>query len=209
MSLRQIDLQIKIASLAEESRIIRRKERAMKSEAQVLRWKAWAKEKGIVVVPGNMPEDLKQECARRSKPNFERQIKAGKPFCAIDCMANTARKAIRKWLKSGFSKEQILAMPGVQRSLRYTAKLDNLHFHRTYIVRNESRASQLAYAFLRGRTYAKTEDKAKSRPNWYNVYKIAERFSEEDKRAVAQRFEQWKQEANAVIGLRAKAATIH
>lgn len=47
-----------------------------------------------------------------------------------------------------------------------------LHTHRVHDVRNEARSSQLAYAFLRGKTYAETE-KAKE-GNTPNIRRIAE-----------------------------------
>lgn len=197
---RLIDLQIKIASLSAESRIIREKENALKHKAHVMRGRAIAGHKGIKIGPNEtMPDDLAEEATRRVKPNWYRLIKQDEWQKADEALFKTTRKAIRKWLRGGLTKEEILALPGVQRSLQYSAKLDNLAQHRKHVVRPESRHSQLAYAFLRGRAYSKTEDKAQSAPNWDYIQRVAERFSNEDKRIVAQRLEQWIQEARLLI----------
>ena len=58
-----------------------------------------------------------------------------------------------------------------------------LRAHRTWDVRNEARAAQLAYAFLRGRSYAATEPTGKdngarqsSAIDWQRVTKIAAKY---------------------------------
>lgn len=197
---RLIDLQIKIASLSAESRIIRDKEHDLKFKAYLLRDKSIATHKGLKVGPTvEMPDDLAELCVARVKQNCERLFKERQCAKAETALITTTRKTIRKWLRAGLTKEEILALPGVQKSLQYTAKLDNLVQHRKHVVRPESRHSQLAYAFLRGRAYHKTEDKAQSAPNWDYIQRVAERFSNEDKRIVAQRFEQWIQEAKLLI----------
>lgn len=204
MKSRQIDLQIKIASLAHEARIIRAKEQSLKYEAFKLRNKAIAAHKQIQIGPSvEMPADLLELCQSRVKPQQERLAREGEFGERADAaLYTTARKAIRKWLRDGLTKEQILALPGVQKSLQYSAKVENLHRHRTYTVRHEARHSQLAYAFLRGKAYSQTEDKASSYPNWDRVQELAVRFSEDDKRIVAQKFEQWRQEAYALLHTR-------
>lgn len=197
---RLIDLQIKIASLTAQSRIIRDKENDLKFKAYLLRSKSIATHKGLKVGPTvEMPDDLAELCVARVKQNCERLFKEKQYAKAETALITTTRKTIRKWLRAGLTKEQILAMPGVQKALQYSAKLDDLHKHRTQTVRPESRHSQLAYAFLRGKAYSRTEDKAKNLPNWDYVQRIAERFSGEDKRVIAQRFEQWRQEAALVL----------
>lgn len=45
----------------------------------------------------------------------------------------------------------------------YRKEYFGLHNHRTYEVRNESRASQLAYAFIQGYPYNRVEDPTKTR----------------------------------------------
>lgn len=197
---RKTDLRIKIISLADEARTIRRYENKANYEAFKLRSKSLVSAKYGGPLP-DMPEELQNELGRRVTPAAERAYDAGERGMqrAQELGNRVAKKVIRKFIRDGFSKEQILAMPGVAKSLRYTAKAADLRQHRTGIVRHESRHSQLAYAFLRGKPYCKTEDKACSYPNWDKVQKIAQRFSEEDSRVVAQRFEQWRQEAHTLI----------
>jgi len=62
-------------------------------------------------------------------------------------------------------------------------------------LRVESRCSQLAYGFLRGRKYHQMEDVAYSAPDWSRIENIAKRFSQDDPRLVIQSFAEWKDEA--------------
>lgn len=195
MQFKRDELQIKIGSLADESRLIRRKEQTLKYKAFRRRTDAIVAKQGITGANG-MPPELASELERRARPMLDRAN--GNP-AILPAMDKVARKVIRKHIRAGLSKEEILALPGVQASLRYEPRIISLHTHRTHKVRHESRHAQLAYAFLRGRDYAKTEDKPISFPNWDKVEAIAKRFSQEDERHLAQRFEQWAQEGSCFI----------
>jgi hypothetical protein len=186
MHFRRDDLQIKIGSLADEARRIRQKEETLKYRAFRRRTDAIVKAKGIDD-KAPMPDDLREEMKRRSMPLVANKA----PEAIAPKIERVCRKAIRKWLRHGMTKEEILALPGVQASLRFEPRIVNLHMHRKGVVRHEARHSQLAYAFLRNRPYAKTEDKANSHPNWLKVSDIAKRFSNEDERHVMQRFAEW------------------
>lgn len=200
MKTRLIDLQIKISSLAAEAQIIRKKEKSLTHHAYVGTYKAIASHKQIVTgAKVEPPPELQAELERRFNPKLEEMVKAQEFHNIEPTMYRIAKKVIRKWLKAGLSKEEILALPGVQKALQYSAKVQDLHHHRTQIVRKESRHSQLAYAFLRGKEYHETEDTAFNLPNWEKVQEIAQRFSGEDKRITAQRFEQWRQGAHNLI----------
>ena len=74
--------------------------------------------------------------------------------------------------------------PGAERA--------GLWMHRTKGIRYEARCSQLAYGFLRGRAYRQMERSCHKSPDWERVKNIAERFSAEDKRVIAQRFAEWR-----------------
>ena len=52
----------------------------------------------------------------------------------------------------------------------------DLHLHRTGIVRNAARHNLLAYGYLRGVPYRAMEAKCAEPPNWLQVRKIVERF---------------------------------
>lgn len=95
-------------------------------------------------------------------------------------------RAKTKWFK------EVDAPDTAQYSDDHLAKYQSLRAHRILDVRKEARASQLAYGFLRGRDYKQMEQKCYTEPNWSKVQDIAERFSGEDKRIVAQRFAAWK-----------------
>lgn len=144
------------------------------------------------------PKEWEEEIMRRIKQPLE----DGKPHklnTVLSTIDRVSRKVIRKHLRAGLTKEEILALPGVQASLKAMPQIASLHRHRTIQVRHEARHAQLALAFLRQRDYSKTEDKSKSYPAWEKIIEIAKRFTKEDSRNLAQRFEQWKQEGAEFI----------
>jgi hypothetical protein len=197
MKFKHLELQIKIGSLAEESRLIRRKELSEMDKAFKITADALIKRKGIDPSQG-CPVDLQAELDRRIQPLGQRndhRTAMGK----MRQGANVAKKVIRKYFRDGLTREEILALPHVKHSLKHEANVATLHRHRKGLVRHEARHSQLALAFLRERAYSKTEDKPSSYPNWEKVVQIAQRFSAEDKRNLNQKFEQWRQEAQAFI----------
>lgn len=74
--------------------------------------------------------------------------------------------------------------------------------HRVIDVRREARATQLAYGFLRGRSYRQLENKCRSEhppfdragPNWSRVEKMILKYGpDKDPRSVRQNLEFWKQ----------------
>ena len=68
----------------------------------------------------------------------------------------------------------------------------NLHNHRVVDVRREARASQLAYAYMRGTAYLRVEQTCKREPNWERVENVAKRFIGSDFDQDA--FEAWRKE---------------
>lgn len=78
----------------------------------------------------------------------------------------------------------------------------SLHDHRKGIVRSTARASQLAYAFLRGKDYLKVEGTALSQPDWSAVGGMVERFGVGTAAERAERtavFQQWKKTAQMQV----------
>lgn len=53
-----------------------------------------------------------------------------------------------------------------------------LREHRLRDVRPEARAAQIAYAFIRGKSYAATESGAKTEPNWKRAGEIALKYGD-------------------------------
>lgn len=70
-----------------------------------------------------------------------------------------------------------------------------LRHHRTYDVRSESRASHIAYGFLRGLNYKQIEGTAKSSPNWSRVEDLVKKYGDDDIRVRMQRFAEWREAA--------------
>lgn len=72
--------------------------------------------------------------------------------------------------------------------------------HRLHVVRPEARDSQLAYAFLRGKAFAKVEPTARTIPNWANVHGIVDRFGPViGRNKVAENFKLWIADAMVII----------
>ena len=82
--------------------------------------------------------------------------------------------------------QAILANPNAQ------ARLAGLQSHRKNEVRSHARSSYLAYGFLRGVDYARIETNARFAPDWMEVKRLIEKFSEEGSQAWEQRFTDFK-----------------
>ena len=95
---------------------------------------------------------------------------------------------------------------------------NDLAIHRTGVVREEARYSQLAYAFLRGRSYASIEAKTEKELDLARVRKLVERFgvagsldeSYTDyglrKKKQEEEFLQWIEDAKAHLNERSRKA---
>ncbi len=206
-------LRVKIDSLAAESRILRERENSCIDRARGKEHVALGLSKGIKV-GDPMPDKLKSEIERRSGPMLKK-LEGGKIMSmgeALDYQASlnrTIAKTIRKYVRAGLTKEEILALPGMSYALKERDRAASYQAHRKGGVRHESRHSLLALAFLKGRPYRYAEDRARSYPNWDKVQEIAQRFSSEDKRVIAQRLEQWAQEGRDIIRGRQIALAKH
>ena len=53
---------------------------------------------------------------------------------------------------------------------------EGLYRHRIDVVRRESRHTNLAYGFLRGRKYHEMEPNAKEAPDWAKIRKMVEKY---------------------------------
>ncbi|MDR3503029.1 MAG: hypothetical protein P4L79_10660 [Legionella sp.] len=78
---------------------------------------------------------------------------------------------------------------------KHTSHFYRLHNHRTNDIRQEMRATHLAYGFLRGKSYREMERFSYTQPNWEKIEKMVEKYCDQDIRTVAQRYAQWKSEA--------------
>jgi hypothetical protein len=196
MKFNRIELGIKIGTLADEARRIRGREQTLVLKSARLRERAIGKAGGFIE-GSDCPDDLSAELSKRlDRPVKQAGGDGEKIYRVID---RIGKKAVRRYLRKGLTKEQILAIPGVQASFRFLPLAANLRSHRKGKVRHESRHSQLALAFLQQRPYPKCEDKPNSYPNWDKIAEIAKRFSREDVRDLMQKFEQWAQEGQSFI----------
>lgn len=71
----------------------------------------------------------------------------------------------------------------------------SLHHHRVNVVRKHCRTANLAYGFVRGRSYKQMEQKCYEHPDWSAVEKLVLKYADGDPRDVMQRFSQWKADA--------------
>ena len=70
-----------------------------------------------------------------------------------------------------------------------------MRYHRTVELKQESRCSNLAYAFLRGHSYQDVERLSFNQPNWPRIERLVVKFGNEDERVILQRFAEWKDAA--------------
>ncbi len=102
----------------------------------------------------------------------------------------------------GRTDEELAAINRAKRILRKPTEKQmdrfwGLRGHRRLVVRVESRASHIAYGFLRGLDFKRIENKSKTEPDWDKVKSMIERFGEDDVRERMQRFAEWKDAATA------------
>ena len=70
----------------------------------------------------------------------------------------------------------------------------SLRRHRTVVVRVAARQTLLAYSFIRGRTYEQIETKARTRPDWPEVWRMVKTYGASETEAPAvlrERFSLW------------------
>jgi len=99
-------------------------------------------------------------------------------ICSLAAESRIIRREERKWPGSHVS--------GMRK---------RLYEHRKNVVGKETRASLIAYGFLRGRSYDRIEGKCKNAPDWVRVMRILKRFSPDMEQVWRQRFAQWIDEA--------------
>lgn len=74
-----------------------------------------------------------------------------------------------------------------------------LQHHRKNVVRKEARDTHIAYCFLRGRAFEDIERTRYTNPDWKNIERMVLTFGEVDERILKQQFEEWVQQAKAII----------
>lgn len=57
-------------------------------------------------------------------------------------------------------------------------EIDTLRLHRHKVVREEARATHVAYGFLKGMSYDAVEPSAKSKPNWDKVVHMVKKYGD-------------------------------
>lgn len=67
----------------------------------------------------------------------------------------------------------------------------DLHSHRRFDVRREARSAQLAYGFLRSKSYRSMEEKCWDAPDETRIVEIAVKFGKLDKKQAAASIKEW------------------
>lgn len=120
--------------------------------------------------------------------------------CNANCELRDKRAFLRVKLKSLAAEARIIRREEARnKRLRY-----ELSEYRRGVVRAAARNTQLAYAFLKGRTYRSIEAKATTPPNWKEVERMVSQYgvqrdyenqshAEHEKAVAAQseRFKRW------------------
>jgi len=71
---------------------------------------------------------------------------------------------------------RLKSRPVPKRPAGWEGTLSGLHSHRTQNVREEARATHLAYGFLRGRSRSQIEGGALTEPSWDRVEAMVKRY---------------------------------
>ena len=102
-------------------------------------------------------------------------------------------KQLARWKrKAANAKFQEKRIQNLERSVKL---FDSLEFHRKIELRKKARAANIAYGFILGHKYNKIEQKAYTEPNWEEIERLIEKYSEGDKRDIQQKYAEWKTEA--------------
>ena len=80
----------------------------------------------------------------------------------IKSLAEEARIIRKEEIKAKFRKDNNLR--------------ESLYEHRTWSVRRAARNTQIAYGYIRGKSYRQIENKANSEPDWKSVYDMVRKY---------------------------------
>jgi hypothetical protein len=114
--------------------------------------------------------------------------------------ARINKKEKQKWMRKASIGRQKAWEKGIENPIKATMA-DSIHNHRMQCIRPEARDSNLAYGFLRGRSYAQIEAKRFTDPNWTNIKENIKRFHAPQygsRSGIDKRFEEWKAAAPAI-----------
>lgn len=81
----------------------------------------------------------------------------------------------------------------IEKFLNHRIALNGLESHRKGTVRNEMRATLLAYGFLRGLPLSRIEATSRTMPNWERVEAMVRKYGTGDIRERMQSFSAWKE----------------
>lgn len=83
------------------------------------------------------------------------------------------------------------------KSIRAVDQHSRMHRKRTHEIRSAARATHLARGFLRGLDYSEVENYTHCFPQLlqWDIFNMVKQYTKEDRRIVAQRFEEWWQMA--------------
>lgn len=70
--------------------------------------------------------------------------------------------------------------------------LNNIHAHRIHVVRPESRATHLAYGFLRGQPLSLMEAHPLTEPSWDRVESMALKYGTQSKTDLKETLKRWR-----------------
>ncbi|WP_438980286.1 hypothetical protein [Polynucleobacter sp.] len=114
--------------------------------------------------------------------------------------ARINKKEKHKWMRKAAIGRQRAWEKEMENPTKATMA-DLIHNHRMIAIRPEARDSNLAYGFLRGRSYAQIEAKRFTDPNWSNIKANIKRFHAPQygsTSGIDKRFEEWKAAAPAI-----------
>ena len=176
-------LKVKILSLTEEAKIIRRMETKRKQQAAYAR-DMYHVERRIAF--------HEKEMTRLEYAFNKNEFDLDTDYDEMDARCQWHELEIKRLQRQANKKIEPTEITDAETV--YTG----LHLHRVNEVRKEARSAYLAYGFLRGLAYWEMEECAYTQPNWVRIKVLALKYggkTNDELPALDVRFEEWKKEA--------------
>lgn len=118
-------------------------------------------------------------------------------YLKTKCLSLTSEaKIIRRLERQRLKKARRAMELGKDKSSEYNYRVFfGLRDHRIGDVRNEARHSNIAYGFIRGRSYNEIEKASRTQPNWKRIQELVVKYGEGDKTTLFDKYTQWKNKA--------------
>jgi hypothetical protein len=166
-------LKVKLMSLAAEAKIIR------KIENKYLAKNRWARQ---LLNLEKTIEKCQRQVARLRNSQHTDNFRVANIEEHIEWLKQKANRV--RPIESNISKDEM--------------NYFGLHDHRVIAIRQEARATNIAYGFLRGHAFRDIESSSRIKPNWTKIVNMVMKYGAATKGELVvlkEKFDKWKEEA--------------